>query len=104
MDEMPQGGAGGVPRGPDYAGDDYRAEGRPPTVRHDRHGEGWSFERDAERSAGEQPDAGEEHETAPDDGSDEDRPEDGQGDATTAEPGRARRLHPGGESEGRSGG
>ncbi|GAA2118802.1 hypothetical protein GCM10009759_66380 [Kitasatospora saccharophila] len=94
MDEMPQGGAGGVPHGPDYAGDDYRAEGRPPTVRHDRRSEGWRFERDAERSADEDRDAGREHETAQEDGPEEGRPESEQGNATTAEPGRARRIHP----------
>ncbi|WP_033220538.1 hypothetical protein [Kitasatospora phosalacinea] len=98
MDETPQGGAGGVPAGPDYAGDDYRAEGRPPTVRHDRRGEGWSFERDAERAAGDDRDAGEEREVE-EDGPGEDRPDREEGDATTAEPGRARRLHP--DEEGR---
>ncbi|MFE1316254.1 hypothetical protein [Kitasatospora phosalacinea] len=106
MDEVPQGGAGGVPD-PDYAGDDYRAEGRPPTVRHDRRSEGWRFRQDAERSTGPEPDAGEEHEveqpgTEPD-GREEARPvgpfDEEQGDATTAEPGRARRFRP--DEEGR---
>ncbi|MFF4342181.1 hypothetical protein ACFY00_19905 [Kitasatospora sp. NPDC001540] len=109
MDELPQGGAGGVPHrpDPDYAGDDYRTEGRPPTVRHGRRSEGWRFGNDAERGTGEESDAGEEHEVeqpgAEPDGREEGRPvgpfDEEEGDATTADPSRARRFHP--DEEGR---
>ncbi|MFD7735619.1 hypothetical protein ACFV6F_35185 [Kitasatospora phosalacinea] len=49
-DEVPQGGAGGVPD-PDRAGDDHRAEGRPPTVRHGRRSEGRHVRGDATTAA-----------------------------------------------------